>query len=407
MNRKWIPAVVVLVTGAVLLTAACSLNWLMEEESSLSNNPIDWGWNSSQESRSVSSHPESAVVTDISETKEYAVKNTLTRQQVKYYNYLVAQIEEYETVFHFDNAGKEDLKAAYFAVLDDHPEYFWLGKGYVYHSSTIGDFSSITLTPTILTKDRDELRRLSEELQQLTKQIVQDAKSKGSVYEQVKYFHDYIVDNTDYDTAALDLIRDEDYDEIVVGGTAYGCLMKHTALCSGYAAAFQLLCHEAGVDCYLVNGTRATESGTHQWNFLKLDGDYYYMDVTWDDPVREDGVRVRTYEYFLISDEDLARTHTIDHDRPLPDCTAVRYNYYVYNDLYFEEYDFRYIQDAAEKDPDGTELTMKFGSPEQLELAENDLMENQRIFEIDGFSGGVSYSTSTSGCILTIRNRNE
>lgn len=405
MKTKRIAAGVLCLLLAVSVTG-CSFD-LFDSAGSF-DNVFDWFGGDSSKSGSVGGFEKTQssvpAVTDTSELYEYSMKNTLTEKQTVLYNSFISQIEAYRTEFLFENEDKDDLKTAYFAVMDDHPEYFWLAKSYVFRSKTMGDYTSITMTPDILSEDPAELERADKEMKSIVSRIVSDARSRGDLYEQVKYVHDYIIDNTDYDSDILDVLNTEDSKGLVNASTAYGCLYERKAVCSGYSAAFQLLCSRLGVDCYRVSGTRVLESGAHQWNFLKLYDDYYYTDTTWDDPSRADGVKMRTYEYFLINDSDLARTHTIDDERPVPECSGTRYNYYVYNGLYFDEYDFRYIEDAASRDPYASELSVKFSSPEQRDLAEQDLMENKRIFELDGFSGRVSYSLSASGCILTIRN---
>lgn len=397
-GKDWLVGVCVIIALGVL--GGCSSELKLFEESSQSSRRQSSFSESKKPTEQESREPQK---TDSSELQAFSMKNTLNSHQRKLYNQFVNKIENYETSFHFDNVEQDDLKKAYFAVLDDHPEYFWLGKGYLYRSSTLGDFSSVTLTPDIMSEDPEEIKSLYQSFKKAADRIVKDAKEKGDLYEQVKYVHDYIIDNTDYDSDAAAQIGDDSREGVLNASTAYGCLVEHKAICSGYSAAFQLLCAELGVDCYRVSGTRAEESGPHQWNFLLLYDEYYFTDVTWDDPVRADGVKVRTYEYFLISDDDLVRTHSMDNERPVPACKGTRDNYYVKNGLYFEEYDFRYLEDAVQRLPEGM-LTVKFSTPEQRDLAEYDLMDNQRIFELPGFTGGVSYSLSASGCILTIRN---
>ena len=397
-RNRWLS---VICAVAVLALSGCTFS----NEGMFANPAQDSSRNSSDSKSEQSSREESSepVITDDSERLAFSMKNTLNAEQRKLYNRFVSGIESYETEFHFENVEQDDLKKVYFAVLDDHPEYFWLGKSYVYRSSTLGDHTSVTISPDLMSDDPEELRTLAKKMKAATDQIVQDAKAQGSLYEQVTYVHDYLVDNTDYDTDAVEQIGDASREGVLNASTAYGCLLEHRAICSGYAAAFQLLCTELGAECYRVSGTRLEQEGAHQWNFLQLDDEYYYTDVTWDDPVRADGVKVRTYEYFMISDDDLVRTHTMDNERPVPACEGTKYNYYVYHGLYFQKYDFSDMQDAVERLPEG-ELTVKFSTPEQRDLAEADLMDNRRIFELPGFRGGVTYSLSASGCILTIRN---
>lgn len=114
-------------------------------------------------------------------------------------------------------------------------------------------------------------------------------------YDRVKAFHDYLVNNTVYGGS-----NDRKY-------TAGGALVDGKAVCDGYAMAFDLLCYLSGIECIRVTGW-AKES--HAWNKVKVDGSWYNVDVTWDDPVSSRPMLI--YDYFLISDAAIARDHTQD-----------------------------------------------------------------------------------------------
>ncbi len=59
---------------------------------------------------------------------------------------------------------------------------------------------------------------------------------------------------------------------------------------------------EAGIPCRIITGTGNKDS--HGWNIVKLDGKWYNIDCTWDDPVTLKGKNMVLYDYFLKSDED-------------------------------------------------------------------------------------------------------
>lgn len=139
------------------------------------------------------------------------------------------------------------------------------------------------------------------------------AKVEGkSDYEKVKYFHDYICENTVYDSKNVDkgIITEE-------ASSAYGSLVKGLAVCSGYSKALQLLCDSAGIECYYVVGE--THPGFHAWNVVKIDGIYYQIDVTWDD---EDNFY--NYEYFLVSDAFMENTRSWERSQA-PACNSDKY----------------------------------------------------------------------------------
>ncbi len=349
--------------------------------------------------------PESSdfVVTDTMERYDYSVKNTLNKAETGLYNRLIAKMENYEFVFEFENVDSETFKKVYYAVLYDHPEIFWLGLNYSYSVRTLGDYSRIRVEPDLFSNDQTVVMQARERLNETVREVAARASQCSGVFEKVRLVHDYIVDQTTYDSETLSLVMTGRSKGLLSASTAYGCLVEGKAVCSGYSAAFQLMMQELGIESGRVNGTRISEEGPHQWNYVCLDGDYYYVDATWDDPIKSDGASAKTYDYFLISENDLAYTHRKDEDLPVPVCNGTRYNYFRYCGLYFEQYDFSYIQYASDMLRADGSFSVKFSSPELLEEAVDELITNQRIFDIDYINGGISYSVSSSGCILTIK----
>ncbi len=130
--------------------------------------------------------------------------------------------------------------------------------------------------------------------------ISQIIKNGMSDFEKAKAIHDYMVVNIDYD-----------YDNYCAGTIprdSYeisGALLKKYAVCSGYAKTFKYLCDMADLECTYVTGTAR---GSHAWNQVKIDGKWYNVDVTWDDPVETgkafDDCKYNSYKYFLVSDAE-------------------------------------------------------------------------------------------------------
>lgn len=125
--------------------------------------------------------------------------------------------------------------------------------------------------------------------------------------------HDYIITKTKYDVA------EEDSLEKGNGGIHFrshypeSVLFNGTGVCDGYAAAMYLLLDAAGIENYVVYGKAKgqKEGFGHAWNLVKIGGKFYYLDVTWDDPVPDQGDKV-FYDYFNVSAEELRKDHEWD-----------------------------------------------------------------------------------------------
>lgn len=133
-------------------------------------------------------------------------------------------------------------------------------------------------------------------------------------YDKVKFFHDYLVMNCEYD---------QTYSRFTIADT----LTDYRCVCDGYSKTFQLLCRGAGIDCYHVSGdTVGGGDGGHAWNKLCIDDEWYNVDVTWDDPLPDRGSDPDdiSYAYFMVTDEDLAYNHIWDMD-DYPEATSHKY----------------------------------------------------------------------------------
>lgn len=192
---------------------------------------------------------------------------------------------------------KEELYTAYWAFDYDNPQFLELGSGYSY---TFYQGSNELINITI-TYGRESSEVPQAQFDNTMNTVLANAKSLGSDYEQLKYCHDWLVNKSVYYQSNVDTeyIREAD------GPVVYG-----TAVCEGYAKAFMYLAQSMGYECVCVAGKGKNES--HMWNMVKLGGQWYHVDVTWDDPVMSDGSNRLNHNYFLVSDSQIQVDHTID-----------------------------------------------------------------------------------------------
>lgn len=131
--------------------------------------------------------------------------------------------------------------------------------------------------------------------------------STMSVREKAKAIHDWLCINVAYDI--------ENYYAGTIPRSSYdiqGPLFYGKAVCRGYAETFQVFMDIMGVDCEKVVGTanNGVTIGRHAWNRVKIDGEWLYVDVTWDDPAPEPRPgTVYRYQYFLISESQMNQNH--------------------------------------------------------------------------------------------------
>lgn len=125
--------------------------------------------------------------------------------------------------------------------------------------------------------------------------INKNIQNNMSTRDKIKVIHNYIIDNTEYDTLKTDNINDTTYKS----NTAYGVLVEGYGICSGYSDAMKLFLDKLNIVNYKISNDQ------HIWNLVLLDGEWYHLDLTWDDPISTQNIT--RDNYFLIDTETLVK----------------------------------------------------------------------------------------------------
>ena len=119
--------------------------------------------------------------------------------------------------------------------------------------------------------------------------------------QKLKIIHDYIIDNTKYDTLKSKNINDMTYKS----NTAIGVLLEGYGICSGYSDAMGIFLDKLGIDNYKIS------NDTHIWNLVKVNNKWLHIDLTWDDPIYKQNLNRDTY--FLITTAELEKLNDNTH----------------------------------------------------------------------------------------------
>lgn len=148
-------------------------------------------------------------------------------------------------------------------------------------------------------------------------------------FQKVKAVNDYIVSNTSYGSKTK-----------ASPHSAYALLFEGQAVCQGYALTAYKMLEQAGIETkYVVGYVNGNEA--HAWNMVEVDGKWYHLDTTWNDPL-PNRIGASSYDYFLVSDAQLKKDHTwITSNYPAATSTAyqfmqnVHFAHQINNTLYF------------------------------------------------------------------------
>ena len=218
--------------------------------------------------------------------------------------------------------GQEKLGEYYQSAIEaytyDNAEVFYLSPKKMYlniETTTRGGVSTYDVyinsgnEANYLTEEfssKAEVDQAIEQIEQIKNQILQN--QTGNTYEDIKMIHDYIVEETAYDTT---ISRPNIYN-------IYGTLVSEVSVCEGYAKSFKYLMDSLGIPCVIVIGTATNSTGeteNHAWNYVQIGETWYAVDSTWDDPVMIGGGTPSDrakYQYFLKGQESMQADHFPD-----------------------------------------------------------------------------------------------
>lgn len=177
------------------------------------------------------------------------------------------------------------------AIFNDHPEFFWLDKDYTFTYVDSGRVLDVTMTFNDTANDFENTRT---KFLKAANDIIEGASKLDTPQQKEIYVYNAIMDIATYDEKAP------------LNQSAYSALVNRKSVCAGYARAFQYIMQQLEIPCYFCSGY--SQGGNHAWNIVKINENYYNVDISWDDTAG-DLKKGYTYEFFNKSDEEFAKDH--------------------------------------------------------------------------------------------------
>lgn len=221
--------------------------------------------------------------------------------------------------------------------------------------------------------------------------------SNMSQEQKVRAIHDYIIKTVRYEI-------NNNYDIY----TARGALINKVAVCQGYALGFKALCDEAGIKCEMIYGTGTSggQSISHAWNVVCVDGQWYQIDTTWDDPIIDSiteeeckkGANL-SYAYYLIPDSIMYMDHTAKN--PSRVCTSTKYEktgYYISNANEFSNRVYNAIKASGRQSSYVVDIQCPKESTEQYFSGDIFTILNNGVKQYgNGYANEVRYTCGGNG----------
>ena len=244
----------------------------------------------------------------------------MSKQQQAAYHSLLKGIHALESEILLPKLEAEALYQVFFQMRLDHPEVFWLtGYKYRYYK----DSPNLIFVPEYLF-EKEKVKEHQKAMKARVEKLVRPAKD-FTEWEKEKYVHDFICKNVQYDKLK------KAYSHEIIGPLGQG-----VGVCEGIAKAVKVLLDALGVWCVIAICGNNPDKGIkyrHTWNIVRINGEYYHLDVTFDNTLGKDVKELR-YDYFNLDDQQIFR----DHEpliAPAPVCKNHDHFYYKEKKLSF------------------------------------------------------------------------
>lgn len=171
-------------------------------------------------------------------------------------------------------------------------------NGFSHIETEYDNLGKVTIKLTKAYSD-DQIALINKKIDEVYPLLVNES---DTAINNIMRVHDWIINNSRYDSLRSDQGLKTYHSDI-----AYGPLFEGYAVCGGYTDLMELFLERMKVKSFKVS------SDTHIWNAVFLDGAWHHLDLTWDDPVADDGIDYLEHNFFLISTSKLNEIEQTQH----------------------------------------------------------------------------------------------
>ena len=305
--------------------------------------------------------------------------------------------------------NKEDIGKLFELCTSVSPEISYINQDY---TISLDDEDYVTAISVKYVKTKEQIDAENSAVEKRAEEIVNSIPADYDEYNKVKFLHDTIIKSCVYSEDSANAY------------SAYGCLCEGRAVCEGYTKAMLMLCGKAGIKAIPVVGKGVSSNSwqPHMWNKIRIDGNWYNFDLTWDDPISDFGEDYVRYEYFGLDDEAMNKDHIPDDSKYMsyPVATSTDADYYIKNNIYCT--DQEEMEDIVTNAVDlafqsgDVYVRIKCADEELFDVLINDyftadstnpyiftVMENCGAQEYGYNSSGYSLIKNKSACTVTVR----
>ncbi len=323
-----------------------------------------------------------AVSAAASDPIDYSLEN----YRDAYYAIYGAVLEQKKTVdlTEFD-IKRSEIGDIYTDILRTCPEFFFLDENIRYYYERRGGEEYATVVTLEYTMTGDVLEAAQADYESEIQYIVSQVDGNLSDAEKALWVHDYIAASFEYDS------DEENFD-------VYSLFKERRGVCQAYSLAYIAVLRELGIRSVMV----ASDGMNHAWNLVEIDGEWYHVDLVYDDPLQDRTGRVY-HENFLLSDDDIKNT-------PIPhygwvsrvECTDNRYRRAFWVNVgarmtfvegkwyYIDDVDWMLLAAEVEYDPTSVDCALNADAEVIYRFSERWYIDDREVKYWKGIYSGIS-----------------
>ena len=174
----------------------------------------------------------------------------------------------------FTGMSASEAQNIEFMFMASNPQYYFLQVLFGVTSTGTGGFAYLSVNDSFA--NGTARKTSTQKIQSVITSWLAQINAQPTELLKEKKIHDLICENVTYDMN-YNTLKQNKYNQ-----TIYSVFCTDTTVCAGYSQAMQLLCNAVGIDCAVVT------SVDHEWNIIRLNDTWYYVDVTWNDNIADD-----------------------------------------------------------------------------------------------------------------------
>lgn len=349
---------------------------------------------SSSKMDSLKTVPNEQLVALMQEASSKYYYQKLTDHEKMLYAQILYILRNFEEDVCVDSLDVDELDRVFRFVIYDYPEIFYVeGCSYVKYQKK-NQLIQITLSG-MYTYSREQVENYAPSIKAYKDAFATflntNYPGSGDSYTIIKAAYEFIILNTTYDLNAPD---NQNIISVICNGRS---------VCLGITKTFKMLMDTMGIESAVVSGSEKGGAG-HAWNLVKSNGDYYFVDATWggqsyrfvDGNVDASALPKVTYDFLMVDEAFLLKTHTMRDPEMISHCVATADNYYVREGLLFDSVDvakLTFTFESAYLQGRGS-LTIKMSDSNVYADMRAYLLTDQHIFDLLHGKNSVTYVES-------------